>query len=128
LSSSSHEAKISHLVEVNADLQRELEWKDAQPDAAVEAARKPEREREALCQVRETLQQRKEDVEERDDFKRQLREAEIALAFKESVDVDGGIRRAVAGCRESSVKGEYALIASELGLPKETLSRMRTAR
>jgi hypothetical protein len=97
---SSHEARVSYLVEVNADLQRELEWKDAGPDAAVEAAGKAELKREAPRRVREreALQQRKEDVEaQRDDFKRQLRKTEIAFASKESVDVDGCIRRAVAG-------------------------------
>jgi hypothetical protein len=73
------------------------------PEAAVEVAQKPERER-ALRQMREreALQQRKEALEaQRDDFKRQLRDTEIAFLSKESVDFDACKRRAVAGRLEN---------------------------
>jgi hypothetical protein len=34
---SSHEARVSYFVEVNADLQRQLEWKDAEPEIGGQA-------------------------------------------------------------------------------------------
>jgi hypothetical protein len=93
-------------MEVGADLQLPLDGKDTERDAAVEAAEKAEREREASRRKRdrEVLQRRCEDLEaQRDDFKRQLKAKEIALASKQSVDVDGGSgARWLGMCRRSS--------------------------
>jgi uncharacterized protein YukE len=122
---SSNDARVSRLMEVKADLQLQLDAKNAERDAAMEAAKKAEREREAPRRKREraALQQRCERLEEQyDDFKRQLREKEIALASKQSVDVDGCIGRAVA--RHAS---EIEQLTSERAALDDELASLREA-
>jgi hypothetical protein len=68
---SSHEARVSDLMEVNADLQRQQDAKDAERDAAVGAAQKAERERAAPRRKRdrEVMRRRCDELEAQcDDF------------------------------------------------------------
>jgi hypothetical protein len=119
---------ISRLMEVDADLRLPLDGKDAGRDAGVEAAEKAEREREAPRRKREraALEQWCERPEEQcDDFKRQLRDREIALAAKKSVHVDGCTRRAVARhmSEMERLTAERATLHDELVSLREELKK-----